>query len=302
VISSNTILAAELPFELISLVMSPPSPDAVTEEESDKFMDETRGYLYSWLLVYEAFAASSIRVRGDYNTHLKTDNCVTPLLDFISVHLGLVEGKPMDINKKNIASSDIRKYDVLNAEDSMETMEMMMINLYYSALKYTPNLVNNWRLQCNSRQTVLAVEQWTEKNFSPLIVHDTLQDVIRWSQNQESTDDEKDLEIKTSTRTGEVTAGYEVDDMMAQIRIEIPLKYPFENVKVIGVNRVAAKTEQVWNGWIMAIQGVIQFSVSDIPLLLCSYQCLANKATEWVNHRRSDCFPKEHRQSVRWPS
>lgn len=251
----------------MSLLINSPDMGSDSEPDEDDFIPEARGYLYSWLLVFEAFAASSIRVRGDYSTHLKTENCITPLLDLVFLFLGHTEGKPLDLNKEHIEPTSIRRYDLQEDEASMKDLQLMMINIYYSALKYTPNLVNNWRLQCTSRQTILHVEQWTEKYFSPIIVYDTLQDVNDWSRNQETVGDEKDLEIKTSSKTGEVTAGYEVDDMEAKIRIEIPMKYPFENVKVIGVNRVAAKSEQTWNAWLMTIQGVIQFSVSHASFL-----------------------------------
>jgi hypothetical protein len=284
-LAANKPTGAELPLELMSLLMNVPDMGSDPELDEDDFIPEARAYLLSWLLVFETFTASSIRVRGDYSTHLKTENSITPLLDLIFLFLGHMEGKPLDLNKEHIEPTSIRKYESQNDEDSVKGLKLMMINIYYSALKYTPNLVNNWRLQCSSRQTILHVEQWTEKYFSPIIVHDTLQDVNDWSRNQETVGDEKNLEIKTSSRTGEVTAGYEVDDMEAKIRIEIPMKYPFENVKVIGVNRVAAKSEQTWNAWLMTIQGVIQFSVSHSPLdPFLNNKALTNNPTEWLYH------------------
>ena len=184
--------------------------------------------------------------------------------------LGHSAADPLNLEKASLDGSKLRNYDISQATDS-ETrerdMQWLLVNLYYLCLKFTPSLVKAWWVDCKSRQTRIAVEGWTEKYFAPLIIEDTMGEVIKWSQEQESTgDDEKELIIKVSKRSREVFAGYEVDDMMMQIVIRLPPNYPLEGVKVEGINRVAA-SEKKWTSWLMITQGAITFSVSATSIM-----------------------------------
>lgn len=157
----------------------------------------------------------------------------------------------------------MRHYDIWTANDAEtpeHNMHWLLINIYYLCLKYTPCLAKTWWVDCKSKQTRIAVESWTEKFFSPLIIQDTMDDVSKWAEEQKVNEDEKELIVKVSKRSREVFAGYEVDDMMMQILIRLSATYPLEGVKVEGVNRVAV-SEKKWTSWLMITQGVITFSV-----------------------------------------
>lgn len=107
----------------------------------------------------------------------------------------------------------------------------------------------------------MAVESWTEKYFSPLVIADTLDEVATWAAQQETgSDDEIELIIKVSKSAREVYAECEVDDMRMKIVIRLPAVYPLEGVKVDGINRVVV-SEKKWQNWLMITQGVITFSV-----------------------------------------
>lgn len=114
----------------------------------------------------------------------------------------------------------------------------------------------------------MAVESWTEKHFSPLVINDTMEDVQKWAGEQEEpADDEKELVVRVSKKSREVYAGYEVDEMTMQIVVRFPATYPLEGIKVEGVNRVAVG-EKKWQSWLMITQGVITFSVSSSIVLI----------------------------------
>jgi hypothetical protein len=178
--------------------------------------------------------------------------------------LGHSAALPINLDKARFDAQMIRAYDMWEANDSESNernMKWLLVNLYHKCLKYTPNLVKMWWVDCKSKQTRIAVESWTERFFSPLVIADTLDEVMKWSEEQESpSDDEKELIVKVSKRSREVLAGYEVDDMMMQIAIRLPATYPLEGVKVDGLNRVAV-SEKKWTSWLMITQGVITFSV-----------------------------------------
>ena len=110
----------------------------------------------------------------------------------------------------------------------------------------------------------MAVESWTTKYFSPLVISDTLDGVQAWADKQEApAGDEQELLVKVSKPAKEVTAAYDVDESQASIGIKLPSSYPIEGVTVFGLHRVAV-SERKWQGWIMTTQGVITFSNGSI--------------------------------------
>lgn len=262
---SNIFSDARLPEELLSLLLDAPSISNYSDETLAEFPTSIRGYLLSWHLIYDAYSTASYKVRSDYSDILKSENYIGPLLDFMFDVLGHSAAHPINLEKASFDTKMIRSYDIWAANDSEENernMQWLLVNLYYQCLKYTPSLVKSWWVDCKSKQTRIAVESWTEKSFSPLVISDTLDEVTKWADEQESpAEDEKVLTVKVSKRSREVFAGYEVDDMMMQIVIRLPATYPLEGVKVDGVNRVAVN-EKKWTSWLMITQGVITFAVS----------------------------------------
>jgi hypothetical protein len=218
----------------------------------------------SWHVVFDSYSGASAKVRNDYSDVLKTEKSIGPLLDFIVYALGHSTGEGLNLEKTGFTPSKIREYDPWEA-DSQETnarsMEWSLVNLYYFSLKYVPSLVKNWWLQCKSRQTTLAVEKWTARFFSSLVLEDSLEEVRKWSTDQKLANDEKELLVKISNNTKEIQVGYEVDDMFMQLAIKFPQNYPLEGVQVESINRVAVDSKR-WQGWMRTTQGVITFSVS----------------------------------------
>ncbi|KFY56103.1 hypothetical protein V496_06791 [Pseudogymnoascus sp. VKM F-4515 (FW-2607)] len=268
-ISVNVLLEkkdAQLPEELCSLLLDSPQMENFPDDILSQFPPPIRTYLLSWHLIFDAFSTASHKVRNDYTTQLKTENLIAPLLNLLFDILGHSAGKPLNLDRARLKSDAIRVYDmdVASAEPDEYNMQWLLVHLYYLCLKFTPGLVKSWYLECKSKQTRLAVESWTEKSFSPLVIVDTLDDVEIWAAGLEAPpDDEKELIVKVSKKSREVYAGYEVDEMTMQIAIRFPPIYPLESIKVDGVNRVAVSEKQ-WQSWLMIIQGVITFSNGSI--------------------------------------
>lgn len=260
--------------ELLSLLLNTPAAQDISDVT--EFSPSIRGYLLSWLIVFESYKTASLKVRNDYSELLKTENYIASLLDFMFVMLGHSDANPLSLERARIDNEMVRHYDMWKATDSEpdeRSINWLLVNLYYLCLNYTPGLVRTWWFGCDSRQTSLAVDSWTRKFFTPLVVEDTLEEVDKWSSNQEPpTEDEKELVIKVSKRSKEIFAGYEVDELMMQIVIRFPDNYPLEGVKVDGLNRVAV-TEKKWLSWLRNTQGVITFSVRALshlsPILCC---------------------------------
>lgn len=264
-ISVNAILEkkdAQLPVELLSLLLDAPSIRNFDDEELAEFPPSIRSYLLSWHLVYDSFSTASWKVRKDYCNHLQSENCIGSFLTFLFDVLGHSGGVPLNLEKAHFNESYIRKYDtsLADAEPNERNMQWLLIHLYHLCLKHTGDLAKNWFSDCQSKQTRQAVETWTEKYFTPLLISDKLDEVDEWAVSKEAKEGgEKELEIKASKGVRSVFAGYEIDDTSVQIAIRFPPNYPFYNVKVEGLNRVAVP-EKKWRSWLLIVQGAITFS------------------------------------------
>ncbi|CAJ2514030.1 Uu.00g021490.m01.CDS01 [Anthostomella pinea] len=257
---------ARLPDELLSLLLDAPTLDAYPDDVLARFPTPIRSYLLSWHLVFDSFSFASFKVRGDYAENLKSANYIAPLMDFTFDVLGHSAARGLNLERAGFTSENIRAYDLKLAEAETEerNMQWILIHLFYLVLKYLPGLFKSWYIECRSKQTKIAVEGWMAKYFSPIIISEALDDVVKWTDNQEApADDEKELIVKVSRAAREVTAGYEVDELHASIAIRIPQEYPLQGVTVVGVNRVAVN-EKKWQSWIMSTQGVITFSGGSI--------------------------------------
>ncbi|KIL95485.1 hypothetical protein FAVG1_00222 [Fusarium avenaceum] len=257
---------ARLPDELLSLLLDAPTLEKYSDEMLAEFPSAIRSYLLSWKLVFDAYSTSSFKIRNDFTENLKQDNYVAPLLDFMFDVLGHSAAHPLKLEKINLTSEHIRDYDVKLAESEPEekNMQWLLVHIFYLLHKYNPGLFRAWYMECRSKQTRIAVETWTAKYFSPLIISDALDEVQQWGDTQEPPGEgEQELVVRVARAAREVTAGYEIDESHAAISIKIPQNYPIENVAVESLNRVAVN-EKKWQSWIMTTQGVITFSNGNI--------------------------------------
>ncbi|PHH87369.1 hypothetical protein CDD83_8967 [Cordyceps sp. RAO-2017] len=251
--SINAILDktdARLPDELLSLLLDPPTLEKFSDEALSLFPLPVRCYLLSWKLLFDAFSTPSFKVRNDLVEHLKTGDFVKPLLDFLCDVLGHSAAHPLNLDRESIGPQELHEYDVraAEAEPAEKSMHWLLAHLYYLTLKYIPSLFKAWYTECRSKQTRIAVEAWTSRYFSPLIVDDALDKVQAWAEAQDAPgsggggggdDDDKELVVKVSKAAREVTAGYEVDEAQAAIAIRVPADYPLGAVSVTGLRRVA---------------------------------------------------------------
>lgn len=263
-----------MPQELISLLLDSPVAATYDEETLAEFPATIRSYLFTWLLLFSHYIDASYKVRLDYNIILKDGNYTEPLLDFISEALGHTLNEALNLEAARITPARIQAYDlnIASSESPEHDLQWLLVHLFYQCLTYVPSLTKTWWMDNKSKQTRLSVESWTEKYISPLILDSTLDEVQQWSEKQETAaDDDKELIVKVSRRAREIYAGYEVDDMTAQLVIRLPSIYPLSPVSVDSVNRVAV-SEKKWQSWLMITKGVIVFSNGSITDGLATFR------------------------------
>ncbi|UJO21556.1 E3 ubiquitin-protein ligase listerin [Fulvia fulva] len=253
---------AKLPDELLSLIIDAPTLDTLADASFDRAMPlALQGYLYSWRLLFDHFTTSSYRVKEDYVEQLKEGGYLPGLLSLVFDFLGHSRGRPIDASK-----FDVQKY-IGDSEPSPEKdVQWLLSHLYYLALTNLPSMVKSYFLEIRSRQTSQAVESWTAKYISPLLVTASLQSVADWAEKSVKDDpDYENMSVKVGMRSKEINVSYLVDEQTMAIKVILPDTYPLNSAKVDSVNRVAVKEEK-WRSWLLNCQGVITFSAS-----LCTF-------------------------------
>ncbi|KAF2746877.1 hypothetical protein M011DRAFT_468163 [Sporormia fimetaria CBS 119925] len=237
----------KLPEELLSLILEAPTVQALGETSFERSMPlALRGYLLSWLLVFDHFEHASYKVRTDYVEHIKEGDYLPGLLDFAFDFLGHARGKPVDVSK-----SDITTYTP-DVELPRRETELLIAHLYYLCLQHIPAQTRSWRMNCKSRAITSYLESWTEKNISPPLISTTLDSVATWA----SSLNEENLTVKVNHRAREITISYLVDEQLMSMRITLPAAFPLANPAVEGLRRVLV-TEQKWQAWLRTSQSAI---------------------------------------------
>lgn len=156
-LSKNYI--ARLPEELLSLILAAPSDEVFLDTDfQGSIPAPLRSYLLSWKLVYDHWEGSSYAVQTDYSTSLKDGVCLKSLLDFSFEYLITGRSRPVDASK-----FDIMEFTPDQEETPEKDLQYFLTHLYALSLRCVPNLSKSWWRDSTTRQTMLAVESWTEK-------------------------------------------------------------------------------------------------------------------------------------------
>ncbi|KAL8939013.1 MAG: hypothetical protein Q9216_003587 [Gyalolechia sp. 2 TL-2023] len=244
---------AKLPEELLSLVIDAPTVETLADANFKQSIPEfLQSYLLCWQLIFDHWDGASDAVKNDYVSNVKEGSYIDGVLGLAAGFLVTSRVRAVDASRFDVESyapgTDIPEKDA----------QWLLTHLYYLALKHLPTLSKTWWRDNTSRQTQIAVESWTEKHISPLVIASELSAVSSWAANRE-TDQDQPLTVKVSTSTREVTASIPIDEQSMSLAINLPTSYPLSRATVSGVHRVGV-TEQKWRNWIITTQGVINFA------------------------------------------
>ncbi|KAF2625661.1 hypothetical protein BU25DRAFT_412319 [Macroventuria anomochaeta] len=240
---------ARLPEELLSLIIEAPTVAALAEVNFERSAPlSLRGYLLSWLLVFDHLEHASFKVKNDYIDHIKEGDHLPGLLDFTFDFLGHAHNKPVDVSRL-----DVTTYRP-DTESPKQDIQLLLTHLYYLTLLHTPSLTKSWFNALTSRSRAIAVtlEPWTEKHISPPVIAAALDSVTTWAGT--ATDDT--FGVRVAPRAREITASYLLDEQTMSMRISLPPAFPLANAHIEGLNRVAVN-EQKWQSWLRTSLGAI---------------------------------------------
>ena len=248
-------LEAKLPEELLSLISAPPSTTELAESSFERFVPPVlRGYLLSWMLVFDHWKNASNALQADYAKSLTEGTYLNDLLDLTFNLLISAQSKPVDASK-----FDCETYTI-DAETPERDTHWLLIHLYFLCLKYLPIPSKAWWRDNTSRQMNIAVEAWTQKYISRLIIASELDSIREWAPTQATGD--QPLTVKVASSTREIAASIPVDEQTMVIVIRLPPAYPLARAEVEGVHRVGVP-EKKWASWIRNAQGQLTIANSE---------------------------------------
>ena len=255
---SNDFIA-QLPEELMSLILAPPSLASMAEHNFERNIPSSlRSYILSWQLTFDHWENASYKVQADYVAALKEGTYTQDLLDFIFNILITGRQKPVDASKHDFQTSGLR-------DDQAPEHEThgALIHLYYLCLRRLPSITKDWWRDSTSRQLGIAVESWTQKYISPLVIAQELAVISDWAPSQSAAgadqQQQQAMTVKVSPSTREITASIPIDEQTMSIAVRLPPAYPLARAEVDSVHRVGV-AEKKWRFWIINAQGVINFS------------------------------------------
>ncbi|KAL5374934.1 hypothetical protein PMIN06_008724 [Paraphaeosphaeria minitans] len=239
---------ARLPEELLSLILEAPTVAALADANFERSIPlPLRGYLLSWLLVFDHLAHSSFKVKNDYVDHIKTGAYLPGLLDFAFDFLGHAHNKPVDISRL-----DPTTYEP-DIELPRRDAHWLLTHIYYLCLLHLPSLTKSWYIDCKSRPVVVALEPWTEKHISPPVITSALSSVQSWA---DTIPPDEPFAVKIAFRAHEITTTYVIDDATVAMRLTLPPSFPLAPARIEGLSRVAVN-EQKWQSWLRTSLGAI---------------------------------------------
>ncbi|MCJ1473647.1 hypothetical protein MMC13_002298 [Lambiella insularis] len=246
-------LEAKLPEEILSLIIVVPRHNEPLVVDWETALPlSLRGYLLSWILVFDHWTNASYKLQCDYVTCIKEGTYLNHFLTFASDYLIGSRAKPIDGSRYSPET-----YSASLEDDPEKDTTALILHVYYLCLKNLPTLSKSWWRDACSRQLQKPTGAWTEKYISPLVITAELATVTAWLPSQDTSSEP--LIVKVSPRAHELTASYPLDEQYMSIRIILPPTYPFVPVLVESGHRVGID-EKKWRSWLLTTAGVINFS------------------------------------------
>ncbi|KAJ3861751.1 hypothetical protein EV359DRAFT_46545 [Lentinula novae-zelandiae] len=251
---------AQLPEELLVLLQQSVDLD-IDAENADIDGDrehEIFGYLLSWMLFFDSFVDTSMKVRMSYLEQLRSSSIiethfVPSVLSLLNLGRGIVKAYKLDIWA--VDEFHVQFYEA----GSFSGLQTFAAHLYYRALLTVPSLIYSWVVDCRDRQLSSTIASYTQSYFSPVLIRAELEHVKGPEAQSElvSESDENQLTVKVASgAVNEVTASYLVDEQQLEIRLRIPGDWPLHRIEIRDTKKVGVDDNR-WRAWILGVQQTI---------------------------------------------
>ncbi|KIK58369.1 hypothetical protein GYMLUDRAFT_45278 [Collybiopsis luxurians FD-317 M1] len=257
-LDTEGIFKAKLPDELMVLLSRTINLDldyddvsADREHEQNVFV-----YLLGWMLLFDLFADTSMKVRMSYIEQLRSSGVIERhfipnIFGLLGIDRGIVKAFKLDI--WGVDKFYVQFYET----GSLCGVQTFAAHLYYRALLTVPSLIYTWVLDCRDRQLSSAVATYTSSHFSPVLIRTELDHVKSPEAQSELSTDENQLTVKVASgAVNEVTASYLVDEQQLEIRLRIPGDWPLHRIEIRDTKKIGVDDNR-WRSWILAVQQTI---------------------------------------------
>ncbi|KAJ3017763.1 UNVERIFIED_CONTAM: hypothetical protein HDU68_011490 [Siphonaria sp. JEL0065] len=238
----------------IKLEMSVRSDD--DEKRADKYIGEQLVEGISKNVVFmepnHLIESKTYELRTNIISELKDLDFLPKLLEFLFFALGVgYAAKPFDLSGWEFTSIEIEGLDF----ESEIGISLLCSHIYYRVLRNTPALARSWWSSCKDRQLTLAVEAYTDRWFTPLLMQDEIDLVLTTGRSSI-----EDVELKASKQTGEITATYIMDEASADMVVRFPPAFPLKPVEFTSNSggRTIGVPEARWRGWMLSANIIAQ--------------------------------------------
>ncbi|CAI2178767.1 13194_t:CDS:10 [Funneliformis geosporum] len=227
---------------LISLIMQTQKSDYLNDiysANTDIFIaHKVFGYLLGWMLVLDHFEFASFKVKSQLVSCLKESNITSNLFTYIFDTLGLSRSnKPYDLLYWSISEFHIEGFEVQHSFDL--GIPLLCAHLYYRSLKHIPSIVRIWWSECKKRQLSIAVDSYTEKYFSPVIIQNQLE--MLQSEDVKSQLEDDKFSIRIARSSNEVIASFMVDEYVMELSIRMPNNFPLRQAEFSTLERMGTR-------------------------------------------------------------
>ncbi|KAJ3841743.1 hypothetical protein F5878DRAFT_577882 [Lentinula raphanica] len=252
-------LKAQLPKELMVLLQQSLNLDIDADDANltdSGRENEIFVYLLGWMLLFDSFADTSMKVRMNYieqirNSNVIEEHFIPSIFSLLSLDRGIVKAYKLDM--WGVDEFYVQLYEA----GSSSGLQTLAAHLYYRALLTVPSLIHNWLTNCRDRQLSSTIASYTQSHFSPVLIRTELNHVKSPEAQSEFASDENPLSVKVASgAVNEVTATYSVDDQQLEIRLRIPGDWPLHRIEIRDTKKVGVDDNR-WRAWILGVQQTI---------------------------------------------
>ncbi|KAI8621395.1 hypothetical protein BC830DRAFT_1094315 [Chytriomyces sp. MP71] len=210
------------------------------------------GFLLTWMAVLDHFNGATYVLRSSLIHELKEVDAIAKLLEFIFFILGVgCTMTPFDLTGWEFSSIEMEGLDF----ESEIGISLLCAHIYYRVLRHIPSIARTWWSSCKDRQLTQAVEAYTDKWFSPLLVQADIDLVLTTGSSTL-----EDMDLKASKKFGEITVMYHFEDATTDLGIKFPPAFPMKPVEFTSNNggRAIGVKEGKWGSWMLRASIIAQ--------------------------------------------
>ncbi|KAG7441328.1 uncharacterized protein BT62DRAFT_937246 [Guyanagaster necrorhizus] len=249
-VDGENTFKAELPRELVSILQQSLNFDDANSAERP---NNVFGYLLGWMIVFDLFFGSSLKVKASYIDQLRSlDIIAGSFMPMVLSTLNLDQGAAK-VYKLDLWAVDEYHIELYEPDEAF-TLQVLAAYLYYRALLNVPSLIHSWILDCKDRQLSSTIVSYTSAHFSPAIIRTEL---VHVKSSEAATELEDDtFKIKVAPNVNEVVASYLVDEHQLEMKLRIPTDWPLHKIEVKDMKRIGVD-EKRWRAWMLGVQQTI---------------------------------------------